>query len=176
MLTCMNRKRKTLWTALGLIVSLLIVRLGNGSGQTQDGSSNPPRPPVKSDEAKVNSDDYKTPSAGALGSIFFKSRNSLVFSLNATESVTDNLYLSLLSLLQFARPESRSGKYTPFTNLSGRITYQRQYARTVFNLDYGIGGLIFSQRQTDNLLVHDGGFYVNYRTTPLLSFNLGSRI
>ena len=171
----MNRKQKILGTTLGLIVSIVGVGLGNGSQQTQDRSSNPPRPQVKSDEGKLKVDDDKTPSAGALGSIFFKSRNSLVFSMNATESVTDNLYLSQVSVLQFARPDSPSGKYIPFTNLSGRITYQRQYARTVFGLDYALGGLIFTQKQTDGLLVHDGGIYVNYRATPRLSFNVASR-
>lgn len=124
-------------------------------------------------EAKV--DDRRLPSATALGDIFFRSSNSLIFSVGVQESATDNLYFSPAgSLVGF--PESGTSGYIPFTTLSGRMAYQRQLQRTTFGLDYGASGILFRSRDSGDFVSHDGGIDLSYRMTPRATFSLGDRV
>lgn len=118
--------------------------------------------------------DRKLPSATALGDIFFKSANSLIFSMGVQESATDNLYLSPAGSLTGTDGE-QSG-YIPFTTLSGRIAYQRQLQRTTFGLDYGVSGQLFRTRDSGDFVSHDGGIHLSYRLTPRATFSVGDRV
>ena len=128
-------------------------------------------------QGQAGQEEDRTPSATALGSIFFRSRNSFIFSLGAGESTTDNLYFTPLSYIQYANPGSTYQGYIPFTTLSGRAAYQRQTARTTFAFDYGATGMIFNQAKTNgNFLIQDGGLHVNYLISPRWTLRAGSRV
>jgi hypothetical protein len=112
------------------------------------------------------SDDRKVHSATALGDIFFKSQNSLIFSFSADEMVQDNVF--------FTDTDSRT--FDTSTNLSGRIAFQRQYQKTSINLDYGLGSRIYNRNPEYNQLTHEGGFDLQHRMTDRLTFSLHDRI
>jgi hypothetical protein len=127
-------------------------------GQTQSEVSEEKKSSEEVDtEAKVNS-------ATALGDIFFKSRNSLIFGFNAAETNQDNALFG------------DGNHFDSTTNLASRVAYQRQYQRTTLALDYTLGGRIYNRYTEYNQLTHDGGFDVHYRFTPRLSLSLGDRI
>ncbi len=108
--------------------------------------------------------ETKASSATALGDIFFKSRNSLIFGFNAAETNQDNALFG------------DSNHFDTSTILASRVAYQRQYERTTLALDYTLGGRIYNHYSEYNQLAHDGGFDVHYRFTPRLSLSLGDRI
>ena len=108
-------------------------------------------------EAKVNS-------ATALGDIFFKSRNSLIFGFNATETNQSNALFG------------NGSQFDTMTDLASRVAYQRQYERTTLAVDYTLGGLIYNRYSEYNQVTQGGGFDVHYRFTPRLSLSLGDRI
>lgn len=122
----------------------------------------------------TTADEPRIPSANALGSIFFESRNSLIFSLGAAETLTNNLYYSGLSYLQYGNGSGYTGNYFPITSLTGRVAYQRESQKTTLQIDYGLGYGIITQGGTDNFLSQDGGIYVSHRVTPRFNFNIGS--
>jgi hypothetical protein len=118
--------------------------------------------------------ESRIPSATALGDIFFKSRNSFIFSLGVQESATDNLYFSPAGSL--VDVPSVSGRYIPFTTLSGRMAYQRQLQRTTFGLDYGVSGILFRSKDSGDFLSQDGGIDLSYRLSPRAAFSIGDRV
>lgn len=120
-------------------------------------------------------DTRKLPSATALGDIFFRSANSLIFSLGVQESATDNLYFSPAG--SFAGPtDEQRGGYIPFTTISGRVAYQRQLQRTTFGLDYGVSGNLFRERDSGDFVSQDGGIQLSYQVTPRATFSVGDRL
>lgn len=114
----------------------------------------------KSEEANT---EAKVSSATALGDIFFKSRNSLIFGFNAVETNQDNVLFG------------DGNHFDTSTMLASRVAYQRQYQKTTLALDYTLGGRIYNRYSEYNQLTHDGGFDVHYRFTPRLSLSLGDR-
>ncbi len=115
----------------------------------------------------------RIPSATALGDIFFKSRDSLIFSLGVQESATNNLYFSPLAVLGVPY---ESDRYIPFTTLSARIAYQRQLQRASIALDYGLGGLLLREADSGDFLTQDGGIDLSYQITPRATLTLGDRL
>jgi len=136
-------------------------------------SEKPGPAPGNAPAAKV--DDRRLPSATALGDIFFRSQNSLIFSVGVQESATDNLYFSPGGSLGGLPASDRNG-YIPFTTLTGRMAYQRQLQRTTFGLDYGVSGILFKSRDSDDFVTHNGGVDLSYRFTPRATFSIGNRI
>ena len=74
-------------------------------------------------------DGPKIHSATALGDIFFKSRNSLIFALGAHATAQDNVLFT----------DADQKTFDTTAALFGRIAYQRQYQKTSFGLDYSLG-------------------------------------
>jgi hypothetical protein len=113
----------------------------------------------------VASSDTRVTSATALGDIFFKSRDSFVFSVTAEEAVYDNLFFS----------EEANKRFDAVSNISPRIAYQREYQRSTIALDYTLGSRIYHQYDSYNQLAHNGGLDLHYRLTPRVSFSVGER-
>jgi hypothetical protein len=107
----------------------------------------------------------RTPSATALGDIFFKSRNSFIFSVGADATVQDNVFVA----------EDDNKAFDTLSNVFSRIAYQRQYQRTSFALDYTVGGRFYNRYDSSNQVTHDGGFHIQRTITPRLTFTLGDR-
>ncbi|MCI0621742.1 MAG: hypothetical protein L0387_08740 [Acidobacteria bacterium] len=163
----MTQNRLQILVLMSLLSTLLL------SESTFAQAEKPSSAPGNTATAKV--DDRRLPSATALGDIFFRSRNSLIFSLGVQESATDNLYFSPAASLTGVPDSGRSG-YIPFTTLSGRMAYQRQLQRTTFGLDYGVSGILFRSRDSGDFVSHDGGIDLSYRVTPRATFSIGDRI
>jgi hypothetical protein len=115
-------------------------------------------------KSEESSAEAKTSSATALGDIFFKSRNSLIFGFNAAETNQENALFG------------DGNHFDTTTVLASRVAYQRQYQRTTLAVDYTLGGLIYNRYSEYNQLTHDGGFDVHYRFTPRLTLSLGDRV
>ena len=77
----------------------------------------------------------KIHSATALGDIFFKSRNSLIFALGADAMAQDNVLFT----------DADQKTFDTTAALFGRIAYQRQYQKTSFGLDYSLGSRIYNR-------------------------------
>jgi hypothetical protein len=101
-----------------------------------------------------------------LGDIFFKSRNSLIFSFGADEMILDNVLFD----------ERDRKRFDTSTSLYSRVAYQRQYQRTSFGLDYALGGRFYNRSDSFNQVTHDGGLSIQHRITPRLTLSLGDRV
>jgi hypothetical protein len=126
-------------------------------GQTQSEAPEERKSEEPNAEAKVTS-------ATALGDIYFKSRNSLIFGLSAAETNETNALFA------------DSNHFDLSTVLASRFAYQRQYQRTTISLDYTLGGRLYNHYSEYNQLTHNGGFDVHYSFTPRLLFSIGDRI
>jgi hypothetical protein len=111
-------------------------------------------------------DSPKIQSATALGDIFFKSRNSLIFALGADATAQDNVLFT----------DADQKTFDTTAALFGRIAYQRQYQKTSFGLDYSLGSRIYNRNDQYNQLTHQGGFDLQHRMTERLTFSLNDRI
>ena len=124
-------------TTLGFILEMLVYAQSKPEEQNKKDpqdqqSSTSPKEDAEGQQPTTNPpvDEQRIPSANALGSIFFESRNSLIFSLGAAQSLTNNLYFSGLSYGQFGNGSGYTGKYFPITSLTGRVAYQRELQKT----------------------------------------------
>ena len=142
------------------------------SAQSQPAAQNTTGVQGQLPSTSTTADELRIPSANALGSIFFESRNSLIFSLGAAESFTNNLYYSGLSYVQYGNGSGYTGNYFPITSLTGRVAYQRETQKTTLQIDYGVGYGIITQGNTNNFLSQDGGIYITHRVTPRFNFNI----
>jgi opacity protein-like surface antigen len=159
---------------LYLLISTLIViwlRPDICLGQTPSATPQVPKGSEKND----TTDSPRIPSATALGDIFFKSRNSVIFSVGAQGSATDNLYFSPAGAAIGPLTGAAKG-YIPFTTLTGRLAYQRQLQTTDFGLDYGVSGMLFREHDSGDFVSQDGGIHVSHRITPRASFSIGDRL
>jgi hypothetical protein len=130
-------------------------------GQTKEsgvGSADPKK-------GRYGQPDPRTPSATALGDIFFTSRDSLILSFGAYETVHDNVLLE----------DDSNKKFDTSSNLHSRVAYQRQYERTTFGLDYMLGARIYNRSDAYSQLTHNGGLDIRRLITPRLAFSLGDR-
>jgi hypothetical protein len=105
-------------------------------------------------------------SGSQLGDIFFRSRNSLIFSLNADETYQDNAYYTGLG--------DQIADYS--TRLTGRMAYQREQGRTTTGLDFSFGRLIYNRSDRFDQYIADGGLDLTYRATPRWTITLGDRV
>src|SRR5262245_5686313 len=149
---------------LSALMLLFAVLLAAGSARAQEAKA-----AGKKDSAAqetIASADTRVTSATALGDIFFKSRDSFVFSVGIDESAQDNLFFS----------GEAAKHFDTVSNISSRIAYQRQYQRSTIACDYALGSRIYHQYESNNQLTHDGGVDLQYRLTPRSSFSIGDRI
>ena len=163
----------------GLLVVLALATMGfvfemPVSAQSQPAAQNTTGAQGQLPSTSTTADEPRIPSANALGSIFFESRNSLIFSLGAAQSLTNNLYFSGLSYGQFGNGSGYTGKYFPITSLTGRVAYQRESQKTSLGIDYGVGYGIITQAGPNNFLSQGGGINITQRVTPRFNFNIGS--
>ncbi|MEW5977954.1 MAG: hypothetical protein AB1898_19345 [Acidobacteriota bacterium] len=119
------------------------------------------------------SDNTQLPSAKALGDVFFKSRDSFIFSVGIQQSATNNLYFSPVSFVSQGTDDNR---YLPFTTLTSRVAFQRQLPRASVGLDYQAAGILFRDRDSSSFLTQHGGIDLAYRASPRSTFAVGDRI
>jgi hypothetical protein len=105
-------------------------------------------------------------SGSQLGDIFFRSRNSFIFSLNADESYQDNAY--------YLGNGNQVPDYT--TRLTGRIAYRREQGRTTTGLDFSFGRLLYLHGNQYDQNIADGGVNISYRATPRWTITIGDRV
>ncbi len=166
-------KKFVLYTVLALATMGFVFEM-SVSAQSQPAAQNTAGVQGQLPSTSTAADEFRTPSANALGSIFFESRNSLIFSLGAAESFTNNLYYSGLSYVQYGNGSGYTGDYFPITSLTGRVAYQRETQKTTLGIDYGVGYGIITKAGPNNFLSQDGGIYLTQRVTPRFNFNISS--
>lgn len=166
-------KKFVLFVVLALTTIVFVFELPVYA-QSQPLAQNIPNAQGQQPSTSTMVNEIRIPSANALGSIFFESRNSLIFSVGAAETFTDNLYYSGLSYLQYSNGSTYTGNYFPITSLTGRVAYQREWQKTTLQIDYGLAYGIITKAGPDNFLSQDGGIYVSHRVTPRFNFNIGS--
>jgi hypothetical protein len=146
----------------GVAVCCFFLAPGSIKGQTQT------TPPSTSSPGGTTQTPPVSPtitSGSQLGDIFFQSRNSFIFSLNAAESYQDNAF--------YSGSQSQVPDYT--TRATGRIAYHREQGRTTTGLDFTFGRLFYRRADSNSQYIADGGFDLSYRATPRWTIRLGDR-
>jgi hypothetical protein len=153
---------KELLLLSGIVICGFFLLLVTALGQTET-------PPASSSNSGGN--NQSTPasptitSGSQLGDIFFRSRNSFIFSLNADESYQDNA--------NYNSNSAKSADYT--TRLSGRVAYQYDKGRTRSGLDFTFGRLLYYRNDRYDQYIADGGFDLSYQASPRWTINIGDR-
>ncbi len=157
-----NRFRSLLFPLVTVLPVVSFFSLNFLSGQTQSSSSSTPASDGNN-QTPVISTTLSSPSQ--LGDIFFKSRNSFIFSLNASESYQDNAY--------YASSADKVADYA--TQLSGRMAYQYNKGRTKSGLDFTFGRILYNRNDHYDQYIADGGFDLSYLASPRWTISLGDR-
>jgi len=161
--TMRSKEKPRMPRQLSALILFFVTLLGSGTAHAQTTTA------VESKEATVQQTsvaDARVRSATALGDIFFKSRNSFVFSTGTEQLASHgNLFF-----------EEATKRFERVTDIYSRMAYQRQYPRSSLAFDYTLGSRIYSESDSYNQLSHVGALDLQYRLSPRLSITMGDRV